>query len=99
LFSPRPAITVWTKTAGTLTVVLTMPRGTRVTPIRFGNRLVAVRPGKRTTLRFHVPGGGPWSLHFLSKKQGYLADRAVSVLAPVCSFTNRASTPNTKAEG
>jgi hypothetical protein len=52
----------------------------------FDGRHVQVRPGKRMTLRFHVPGGGPWSLHFRSKKQGYIADRAVSVLAPVVSF-------------
>jgi hypothetical protein len=84
--APRGAITVWTKTAGTLTLVVTMPRGTPVTPVRFNGRLVQVRPGKRTTLRFHVPGGGPWSLHFSSKNQGYLADRAVSVLAPVVAF-------------
>jgi hypothetical protein len=84
--APRGAITVWTKTAGTLTLVVTMPRGTQVTPMRFSGRLVQVRPGKRTTLRFHLPGGGPWSLHFRSKKQGYIADRAVSVLAPVVRF-------------
>src|SRR3954447_13106618 len=84
--APRGAITVWTKTPGTLTLVVTMPRGTRVTPVRFNGRLVPVHPGKRTTLRFHVPGGGPWSLHFNSKTQGYLGDRAVSVLAPVVSF-------------
>jgi len=81
--APRGAITVWTKSAGTLTLVVTMPRGTQVAPMRFNGRLVDVRPGRRTTLRFHVPGGGPWSLHFRSKKQGYIADRAVSVLAPV----------------
>ena len=84
--TPRGAITVWTKTAGTLTLVVTMPRGTQATPMRFNNRLVLVRPGKRLTLRFHVPGGGAWSLHFRSRKQGYLQDRAVSVLAPVVRF-------------
>jgi hypothetical protein len=84
--APRGAVTVWTKTPGTLTLVVTMPRGTRVTPVQFNGRLVRVHPGKRTTLRFHVPGGGPWSLHFSSKTQGYLGDRAVSVLAPIVSF-------------
>ena len=84
--APRGAITVWTKSAGTLTIVVTMPPGTQVTPLRFNNRLVNVQPGRRTTLHFHVPGGAPWSLHFSSKKQGYLADRAVSVLAPVVRF-------------
>jgi hypothetical protein len=42
--------------------------------------------GRRVTLRFNVPGGGAWSLHFSSRKQGYIADRAVSVLSPVVSF-------------
>jgi hypothetical protein len=84
--APRGAITVWTKTPGTLTLVVTMPRGTRVTPVRFNGRLVKVHPGKRTTLHFHVPGGGPWSLHFASKTQGYLGDRAVSILAPIVQF-------------
>jgi hypothetical protein len=84
--SPRGAITVWTKSPGTLTLVVTMPRGTQATPMRFNGRLVHVRPGKRTTLRFRVPSGGAWSLHFRSKTQGYIADRAVSVLAPVVQF-------------
>jgi hypothetical protein len=84
--APQGAITVWTKKGGTLTLVVTMPSGTRVTPVSFNGRLVHVRPGKQTTLRFRVPAGGAWSLHFRSKKQGYLADRAVSVLAPIVSF-------------
>jgi hypothetical protein len=61
-----------------------------VTPIRFTakgvNRLVRVRPGGRVALQFHVPGGGPWSLHFKSTKQGYLGDRAVSARAPIVRF-------------
>jgi hypothetical protein len=84
--APQGAITVWTKTGGTLTLVVTMPSGTQVTPISFNGRLVHVRPGKRETLRFRVPARGAWSLHFSSKRQGYLADRAVSVLAPVVTF-------------
>jgi hypothetical protein len=84
------AITVWTKTGGTLELVLALPRGTQVTPIRFTakgvNRLVRVRPGGRVALQFHVPGGGPWSLHFKSTKQGYLGDRAVSARAPLLRF-------------
>lgn len=84
------AITVWTKTGGTLELVLALPRGTQVTPIRFTatgvNRLVRVRAGGSVALRFHVPGGAPWSLHFKSSKQGYLGDRAVSARAPVLRF-------------
>ena len=97
--APRGAITVWTKTAGTLTLVVTMPRGTQVTPMHFNDRLVLVRPGKRTTVRFRVPGGGSWSLHFRSKKQGYLGDRAVSVLAPVVQFANARQPATPKAGG
>jgi hypothetical protein len=84
--APRGAITVWTPRPGTLDVVLTMPAGSEVTPVHFGKRLVRVRPGGRVSLHFHVPGGGPWSLHFQSDKQGYLGDRAVSVRAPVVRF-------------
>ncbi|HKC22667.1 MAG TPA: hypothetical protein VKB64_09165, partial [Gaiellaceae bacterium] len=84
--APRGAITVWAKRPGTLTLVVTMPHGTQLTPMRFNDRLVHVRPGTRATLRFHVPGGGAWSLHFRSKQQGYVGDRAVSVLAPVVDF-------------
>ena len=64
-----------------------MPAGTEVTPIRFGRRLVRVHPGERVPLTFHLRGGGPWSLHFESLKQGYLGDRAVSVRAPVLRFS------------
>ncbi|TML00801.1 MAG: hypothetical protein E6G36_14025 [Actinobacteria bacterium] len=64
-----------------------MPAGTEVTPVRFNGRLVRVRPGQRVALKFHVPGGGgAWSLHFQSAKQGYLGDRPVSVRAPVVRF-------------
>jgi hypothetical protein len=87
--TPQGAITVWSKTPGTLKLVVTMPRGTEVTPIRLNGRLVRVQPGKQTTLRFHVPGTGAWSLHFRSRSHGYIADRAVSVLAPVVTFDDR----------
>jgi hypothetical protein len=84
--APRGAITVWTRKPGTLDLVVAMPAGSEVTPIHFGKRLVRVRPGERVSLHFHVPGGGPWSLHFESDKQGYLGERAVSVRAPVVHF-------------
>jgi hypothetical protein len=84
--APRGAITVWTKQPGTLTLVVTMPPGTQATPMTFNDRHVRIEPGKRVTLSFHVSGGGPWSLHFRTNKQGYLGDRAVSVLAPVVRF-------------
>lgn len=85
--APAGAITVWTKRAATLELTLSLPRQTQTTPMRFSaegvKTLVRVQPGKRVSLRFHVPGGGPWSLRFKTSKQGYLGDRAVSVLAPV----------------
>jgi hypothetical protein len=85
--APRGAITVWSAHGGTLRLVLAMPAGTELTPIRFGSRLVRVRPGGRIPLTFRVPHGGAWSLHFASSKQGYLGDRAVSVRAPVLRFS------------
>ena len=85
--APAGVITVWTKRPATLEVVLSLPRQTQVTPLRFTadgiKKLVQVQPGKRATVRFRVPGGGPWSVRFKSSKQGYLGDRAVSVRAPV----------------
>jgi hypothetical protein len=84
--APRGAITVWSAHGGMLDLVVSMPAGTEVTPVRFGNRLVRVQPGRRVPLTFHVPHGGAWSLHFASSKQGYLGDRAVSVRAPVLHF-------------
>src|SRR6266511_748061 len=67
-----------------------MPAGTEVTPIRFtakgGNRLVRVRPGRRTTLSFRVPAGAAWSRHFRSRTHGYRGERAVSELAPPVRF-------------
>src|SRR6266508_2927089 len=92
--APRGAITVWTKTGGTLQLVLSMPGRSDVTPIRFTtkgmNRLVRVPPGKRIPLSFRVPAGGAWSLHFRSEKLGYLGDRAVSVRADKVAFESPA---------
>jgi hypothetical protein len=88
--APQGAITVWSKTGGTLELVLQMPRGTQTTSIRLTGkgieRKVRIQPGRRVALSFHVPGGGPWSLHFRSDKQGYVGERTVSTLAPVVRF-------------
>ena len=93
--APRGAITVWPRKGGTLQLVLQMPRGTQVTPIHLTgqgiDRIVRVHPGVRIPLRFSVPAGGPWSLHFSSTKQGYLGDRAVTVRAPVVRFRGHVS--------
>ena len=46
--APRGAITVWTKSGGHLDLVLSLPRGTQVTPVRFTakgiDRVVRVHP-------------------------------------------------------
>jgi hypothetical protein len=83
--APRGAITVWTKVGGTLELTLSLPPRTQVTPMRLTaqgiDRLVRVHPGQRISLHFRVPPGGAWSLHFSTTKQGYIGDRAVSVIA------------------
>jgi len=88
--APRGVITVWTKTGGTLELVLALPAETQVTPVRLAaknlNRTVRVSPGRRVRLRFHVPAGGAWSVHFSSSRPGYLGDRAVSVIAEKVVF-------------
>jgi hypothetical protein len=88
--APRGAITVWTKTGGTLELVLALPAHTQVTPIVLTgkgiNRTVRVHPGQRVPLSFRVPGGGPWTLHFSSARPGYLGERAVSVRADLVRF-------------
>ena len=53
---------------------------------RVTGRLRSILAGERVALKFHVPGGGPWSLHFRTDKQGFLGDRPVSVRAPVVRF-------------
>jgi hypothetical protein len=82
---PSGAITVWTKSGGTLELVLSLPKRTQLTSMRFTApgvaRRVRVRPGQRVPLSFHVPTGGEWSLHFRAARPGYLGDRSVSVIA------------------
>ena len=91
--APRGVITVWTKTGGTLELVLAQQAGTQITPMRLTARGVERRlqlhPGHRVTLTFQVPAGGPWNLHFRTTKPGYLGDRAVSVIAKSVTFRPR----------
>jgi len=88
--APQGAITVWTKTGGTLELVLALPAHTQITPIILTGqgikRTIRVHPGQRIPLSFDVPAGGVWSLHFSSARPGYLGDRAVSVRADRVSF-------------
>ena len=91
--APRGVITVWTKTGGTLELVLAQQAGTQITPMRLTARSVERRlqlhPGHRVTLTFQVPAGGAWNLHFRTTKPGYLGDRAVSVIAKSVTFRPR----------
>jgi hypothetical protein len=92
--APRGAVTVWTRTGGTLFLDLSLPSGTRTTSLRFSgsgvDRRVVVKPGARVELAFRVPGGGAWSLHFRTSRPGYLTDnRPVSVLADRVTFRQR----------
>jgi hypothetical protein len=88
--APRGAITVWTKTGGTLELVLALPAQTQITPIvltgKGVKRTIRVHPGQRISLSFRVPARGAWSLHFKSTRPGYIGDRAVSVLAERLRF-------------
>jgi hypothetical protein len=88
--APHGAITVWTKSGGTLQLVLALPTHTQVTPIVLTGkgikRTVRVRPGRRIPLSFRVPAGGVWTLHFSSARPGFLGDRAVSVRAERLRF-------------
>jgi len=99
--APQGAINVWTQRPGTLDVMLQMPRGTETTPIRFTgrgiDRTVRIGPGGRLPLHFHVTGGGVWSLHFSSTKQGYVGERAVTALAPIVRFRASVESGHTRA--
>jgi hypothetical protein len=84
--APRGAITIWDRRPGSLRLRLSLPLATQVTPLhltaRGYDRIVRVHPGGHVTLSVPVPGGGPWSLHFLTPRPGYLSnDRAVSVVS------------------
>jgi hypothetical protein len=86
----KGAITIWTKSGGTLELLLALPRRARVTPLLLIGagikRTIRVYPGQRIPLTFRVPAGGAWSLHFSSARPGYRGDRAVSVRADRVRF-------------
>ncbi len=91
--APSGAFTVWTKTGGTLSLVLRLPKDTRVTPVFLTGkgikRTVRVHPGQRIPLSFNVPSGGEWTLSFHVDSPGFLGDRAISVHAPLVHFAAR----------
>jgi hypothetical protein len=87
--APRGAFTIWSKSGGTLHLVLRLPPDTRVTPFHLTgkgiDRTVSVHPGQRIPLDFQVPAG-EWNLRFEVAQPGFLGDRAISVHAPVVTF-------------
>ena len=92
--APRGAITVWSARGGTLTLDLSLPGKTQVTPMTFTavgvRRTIRVRPAARVRLTFRVPARSPWSLHYSTTRPGYLSnERAVSVVARSLSFSKR----------
>ena len=84
----RGTITVWTRTGGTLRLVLSLPRGLRVTPLKLGARTLRLRPGSRVSLALKVPAH-TWSLHYSTPRPAFLPDRAVSAIADVVRFVPR----------
>ena len=84
----RGTITVWTRSGGMLQLVLSAPKGLRVTHLNLGSRTFVLRPGERLSLALPVPAHA-WSVHFSTPRPAYLADRAVSVIADVVRFIPR----------
>ena len=80
---------------GTLRLPLALPRRVKPTQIRFTasgvNRLVTLRPGHLTTIRFAVSSRRPWTLRFKALSGGgYLSDgRSVSAQAGEPVFARR----------
>ena len=71
---------------GSLTLRLTLPPGTELTPVRFrwdgGSRVVRVPAGGSRTVTFPLDARGVWELHFSTTQTGTLGDgRAISVKA------------------
>jgi hypothetical protein len=88
----RGTITVWTRTGGTLRLVLSLPRGLRTTPFKLGARTLLLHPGKRVSLALNVPAH-TWSLHYSTPRPAYQPDRAVSVIADVVRFVPTKRSP------
>ena len=89
--APRGVITIWTRTGGTLTLALSLPKRAKATTMVFthrgARRSVLVRPGGALRIEFQVPSGGPWTLQFSTPRPAYLGnERAVSVRADAVDF-------------
>lgn len=79
---------------GMLRLVLSLPRGTERTILRFTgpgvHRRVAVAPARTRTVTFRVDHRGPWQVNFKTPRPGYLRDgRPISVRARMPTFTRR----------
>ena len=79
---------------GTLTLRLSLPKGTERTVLQLrapGVRLaVAIEPRSARTIRLPVAASGPWRLRFWTKRPGYLYDgRPISVRARLPIFSPR----------
>ncbi len=80
---------IWPDTTGrargSLTLRLSLPRGTERTPMRFrfaGHaRTVLVPAGGSRTVTFHFDTTKAWNLHFSTTKTGTLGNRPISVRA------------------
>jgi hypothetical protein len=89
-------VEVWpargTRVHGTLRWRLSLPTGTLRTVLRLRapgvRRQVTVLPRRQVTVTLPVEGHGPWTLHFETKRPGYLTDgRTISVTAETPVFT------------
>ncbi|MDX6518485.1 MAG: Dolichyl-phosphate-mannose-protein mannosyltransferase [Gaiellaceae bacterium] len=80
---------------GTLRLPLALPRRVKTTRIRFTapgvDRVLVLRPGRTTTVRFAVSARQPWTLRFKALSGGgYLSDgRSVSARAGEPAFERR----------
>jgi hypothetical protein len=85
-----PARGDWVR--GTLRLRLSLPQRTERTVLELQapglERKVAILPAGKRTLVLPVDGRGPWTLRFLTRRPGYLADgRVISVKAAMPVFT------------
>ena len=93
-------IEVWpdrgTEVRGSLRLAFSLPSGTQRTVLALRGphvrRQVVVMPQRQISVVVPVHGRGPWTLHFRTKRPGYLTDgRAISVKAETPVFTGPAT--------
>jgi len=84
-------ITIWPGangvTAGTLRLVLSLPRGAQTTPMRFGARTYVVRPGGKRVVTLNFAARGPQTVRWSTRRAGFASGfRPVSVLSTAPEF-------------